>query len=40
VLAFVRIGRKVFVVEVVDVLLNFEAELLVEQDRRVVGRHV
>ena len=39
-LALRRVCRQVLVVEVVDVLLHLEPELLVQQDGRVVGRHV
>ncbi len=35
-----RVDREVLVVEVEDELLGFEAELLVEQHRRVTRRHV
>lgn len=34
------VDRIVFVIEVQDVLLGFEAKLLVQQHGRVTGRHV
>lgn len=38
--AIIGVGREVFVVEVTDPLLNFEAEVLIEHHGRVVHRDV